>query len=68
MNMAQQLYSTTSCSLMQDLDAGGVSVVSMTWHALFAWMFMPVYGCMESMIKLYAILYPPKGFHVVNKT
>ena len=67
LDMAQQFYSTTSCSLMQDIDAGGVSVVAMMWHALFAWLFMPVYGCLESMIKLYAILYPPRGFHVVNK-
>ena len=67
MNMAQHLYSVTSCSLMQYLDAGGVGVVAMIWHALFAWMFLPVYGCIESMIKFYAIMYPPRGFHIVNK-
>ena len=67
LNMAQQMYSTMSCSLMQDIDAGGISVVAMTWHAVFAWLFLPVYGCVESLIKFYAIMYPPRGFHVVNK-
>ena len=67
MNMAQHLYSITSCSLMQDIDAGGISMVAMIWHALFACVFAPVHGCIESMIKFYAIMYPPIGFHIVNK-
>ena len=67
-SMAQQFYSTATCSLMQDLDAGGISVVAMAWHILFCWLFSPVYVSLESLIKVYAIWYPPKGFHVVNKT
>lgn len=66
--MAQLMFSAASCSLMQDIDAGGFSVPAMAWHMLFTWMLSPMYSALEAMVKVYAIWYPPRGFHVIDKT
>lgn len=66
-DMAQSLFSTVSSCMIQDLDAGGIGTGTMVLHALFSWIFLPVYGSCEGLIKAYAIFYPPKGFHVIEK-
>ncbi|KAL8917782.1 MAG: hypothetical protein Q9208_007763 [Pyrenodesmia sp. 3 TL-2023] len=66
-DMAQTLFSTGSSSIIQDLDAGGIGKGAMVLHALFSWVFLPVYSLCEGLVKAYAILYPPKGFHVIKK-
>lgn len=65
--MAQSLFNTATCSIMQDLDAGGIGPGAIVLHALFSWIFLPVWAFCEGLIKAYAILYPPQGFHVVKK-
>lgn len=66
-DVALILFSAGSCSIIQDLDAGGIGPVAMVLHALFSGIFLPVYTSCEALIKAYAILYPSKGFHVIEK-
>lgn len=66
-NAAIQLYSNVTFSIIQDLDAGGIGKGSMAWHVLCSYILMTFYMPFENVIKLYSILFPPQGFHVVAK-
>ena len=54
-------------TLMEDLDAGGISVITMIWHVMLAVVWTPAFLHGESLLMAHAILLPSSGFHVIKK-
>lgn len=65
--MSNDLHGTMISSFIQDMDTPGVDWISIFGHIIVASALTPVVNLAQSFALIWALIFPSKGFYIINK-